>query len=78
MFHNKSATGKVYRAMEKHGGYFTVKMLGQRVPGVKRTTLSVALKSLESRGLIVASPFVSYTGKRGKPMKAYTVIKGEE
>jgi len=76
-FHNKSITGRVYKALSETGQYHTSKTLGRKIVGVKRTTLSVALKSLESRGLIIASPFVEYSGKRGKPAKAYKAVVKE-
>jgi predicted ArsR family transcriptional regulator len=72
-FYKNSTTGKVYKAMAKHSGYMTIKQLCQKVPGKKKTTLSVALKRLESIGAIKANEYGVYTGKRGRPMKAYRV-----
>ena len=68
-------TKRVVKVLAESAGYTTRQHVAQRLK-VRRSTVNSAFQSLERSGKIVASPFVSYPGKRGRPVKAYK-LNGE-
>ena len=66
-------TKRVVRVLAELGGQYATRQTVARKLKVKRSTVNSAFQSLERSGKIVASPFVSYPGKRGRPVKAYKI-----
>ena len=69
-------TKRIIRVLSENNGQYATRQTVARKLKVKRSSVNSAFQSLERSGKIVANPFVSYDGKRGRPSKAYK-LNGE-